>query len=277
MRYALALLAALLLPLAARAQGALTIEDKEALMDSLGAQPVRYRVTQNGDVFAERGSEVLARVRIGDSLEVRGIVNPYAYVTLPDGRAGKIGIEYLRFTRGDIQALMAAGEAFTTTVERREMERERVEAAYREAGAAVQIEDLFAISTARSGNARVALFYRYLHPTQQLKYLRVTVQPYNRVGDRLTDDVSRRGEFVLNVTGPLSADVVGEVAEWNDVWFNSATSCARITRVEVTYMDDSREVFVRDLPDVFGPGYVNGCSVDEQAARMERMMLRGGR
>ena len=76
------------------------------------------------------------------------------------------------------------------------------------------------------------------------------VSPFDRVGGRVSDRISKRGRKSLRYIGPLDPgytngkkDFIGQSKTsgvWSNVWYNNSIACATIDEVEVTYMDDTK-------------------------------------
>lgn len=100
-------------------------------------------------------------------------------------------------------------------------------------------------------------------PGRTVKYLRATVVPYNRVGDRVRDSFGTSSARVM-ATGPFEAAVDPEHFTWENLWFDvGSLSCVVITRLEIEYMDGRTVIYARDLPQVFDE-FRNECSVSAQ-------------
>lgn len=73
-----------------------------------------------------------------------------------------------------------------------------------------------------------------------IKYIRYTVTPYNRVGDRMSGEIRRLSRVELTETGPIAqSSTFGGGSIWDNVWYNHQISCVRISEIEIDYMDGS--------------------------------------
>lgn len=96
---------------------------------------------------------------------------------------------------------------------------------------------------------------------EKLKYIRYWVSPFNAVGDKVQGETRRRDEAALRVTGPVEADGDEDWSTWKNVFYNSSIVCAEINKVEITYMDDSRDTWVGDeLKEIILAHMQNDCS-----------------
>ena len=75
-----------------------------------------------------------------------------------------------------------------------------------------------------------------------IKYATVYLTPYNAVGDVMTCSVTHHATYGVEITGPI-----GEGEAWegtcDSMWYNHTIVSAEIDRVEVIYMDETRELF----------------------------------
>ena len=88
-----------------------------------------------------------------------------------------------------------------------------------------------------------------------IKYISFKLSPFNKVGDRTSDRITRRGRKSLRYIGPLEPGFTNAKKElygqnttagyWENVWYNHSIACATIDEVEVTYMDDTK-VHIKD-------------------------------
>ena len=73
---------------------------------------------------------------------------------------------------------------------------------------------------------------------REIKYVNFTVLPFNRVGDVVASRIGSRTHYTGRYTGPLrSGQVLGGV--WRNAWYNFSITCAELTNLRVTFMDDS--------------------------------------
>ena len=121
-----------------------------------------------------------------------------------------------------------------------------------------------AIADAEYVGSELDIRFGFHDPGRTVKYVRATVVPYNRVGDRITGSFGKSSAKLV-ATGPFEASVDPTSLEWENVWFDvSDLSCVRVTRLEIEYMSGPKRIFVRDLPQVFDE-WRNSCTVEAQA------------
>jgi len=76
-----------------------------------------------------------------------------------------------------------------------------------------------------------------------IKYISFRVDPYNAVGDVVPCDI--RGYYQsFRVTGPVqSGKVYGYGTYWDCAWYNSTIKNAKVTSVEIIFMDEKTVEF----------------------------------
>lgn len=93
--------------------------------------------------------------------------------------------------------------------------------------------------------------------SRPIKYIDITVRPYNRVGDLTKDDFGRDVQRV-QVIGPLNSKKISDVTFNNMFWDESDTiEYLVITYMKITFMDNS----VKELKNInphLGEGVFNG-------------------
>jgi hypothetical protein len=90
------------------------------------------------------------------------------------------------------------------------------------------------------------------------KYVDITVEAYNRVGDA----IYHRGQTVskLRFTGPLQPRRSSGPTLWPAIWQDAAISCLLMKRVDVTYMDGTLVTIEGPaLRPVIAPGLNSPC------------------
>lgn len=74
---------------------------------------------------------------------------------------------------------------------------------------------------------------------KMIKYLRVTVVPYNAVMDPVHCHVRGRSSVTLEDVGPWVPNGT-DIGGWENVWYNSTISYLSLERVEIEYMDGTK-------------------------------------
>jgi hypothetical protein len=92
-----------------------------------------------------------------------------------------------------------------------------------------------------------------------LKYVRFWFEPYDRVGTKLSSDLSSKVEGGVQSTGPFEPKIPRNKNEFDPVWYNRSIHCIEMTRVEVVYMDDQVRSFDRSQTDQMMAGFENSC------------------
>ena len=75
---------------------------------------------------------------------------------------------------------------------------------------------------------------------KSIKYLKFTLTPYNRVNDDVRSEISHQNSSVFSYTGPLNPNGKADLF-WENAWYNTTIVGARIDKVEIEYMDGSKE------------------------------------
>jgi hypothetical protein len=75
---------------------------------------------------------------------------------------------------------------------------------------------------------------------KQIKYLKIDVEFYNRVMDRVYSTIRMLKEFNLTVTGPLNKGDKVNQQQWEPV-YNNDIDCMLIKSITIEYMDGSSE------------------------------------
>jgi len=97
-----------------------------------------------------------------------------------------------------------------------------------------------------------------------IKYISYTVEPYNAVGDVVRGEISRKSLKRIRETGPIaSGERTSRGSIWENVWYNHSIRCIKITRVNITYMDESSRSFTSavSIQKMLRPGVKNSCVV----------------
>lgn len=92
-----------------------------------------------------------------------------------------------------------------------------------------------------------------------IKYIHIFINPYNGVGDSVSDQITGQKTIKYTLTGPVDFLKPSElIAE--QLFYSSTAVCVQINKVEIEYMDGTKEIYIRDLPQLFLPSMVNDCS-----------------
>ncbi len=98
----------------------------------------------------------------------------------------------------------------------------------------------WAEGTNRSG--KTGLEFKYCNGTgKTIKYIIFTCIPYNSVNDVVSCEVTGDVVMRFQVTGPIGYGSVWLYTQFEDGWYNPTIKSAKITKVEIQYMDGSAE------------------------------------
>ncbi len=90
-----------------------------------------------------------------------------------------------------------------------------------------------------------------------IKYAKFSMIPYNAVGDAVGSSVGDHSEFTLKFTGPIEPGKYQGV-QGENCWYNSTIKSARISKVEIQYMDGTEKTLTSFDPFPVPKG---GCYV----------------
>lgn len=107
----------------------------------------------------------------------------------------------------------------------------------RKAGVPVVITDIFPDGPNSIGGVNVVIYF--LNTSDKpIKYITYEVVPYNRVRDIVGSEIGGKRKASLRKTGPIAPNEKSR-AEWKNVWYNSTIECARLTGMNIDFMDGS--------------------------------------
>lgn len=95
-----------------------------------------------------------------------------------------------------------------------------------------------------------------------IKYLVYNARAYNAVGDPVVGEISRSSITKVRETGPIPPNGRSSpYGVWSNSWYNHSIRCARITRVEVIFMDGGRMAFSSEgqIKKLLRPDVSNFC------------------
>ena len=98
--------------------------------------------------------------------------------------------------------------------------------------------------------------------SSSIKYINVTIKPYNAVGDVAPSSIGQKTTAHLEFTGPLSHDEKVKTGSWAPVWYNSTIECLRIESVKILFMNGKSASFSgKELSKALAPNLKNSCRV----------------
>ncbi len=96
-----------------------------------------------------------------------------------------------------------------------------------------------------------------------IKYLEINAVAYNAVGDRVRGQIRRTSTRTVIGTGPYrpGMSIGNKILE--NAWYNHTVRCAIMTRVKITYMDNTTRTFssLSSIQPLLRPGVTNSCRV----------------
>lgn len=104
------------------------------------------------------------------------------------------------------------------------------------------------------------LNFQNLKRGTSIDYLRITVQPYNRVGDPLTER-NYGGRRTVSAVGPAPAGVDDVYTyESDDLWYTDMVECVRLVSIQAEYQDGRSTTWRRSVGTLFDGGRWDNCS-----------------
>jgi hypothetical protein len=98
------------------------------------------------------------------------------------------------------------------------------------------------------------------NPKSAIKYLTVSVTPFNAVGDVVRSSIGGISTTSIKVTGPISFEDETKILQWDAIWYNPTINCAKVNSISVEYMNGSRFTFAgTSLQGALGSEVVNTC------------------
>ena len=94
-----------------------------------------------------------------------------------------------------------------------------------------------------------------------IKYLTFTGTPYNAVGDRVRGEIRRSSSFSCKDTGPYASNLSTGNRRCENAWYNHTIQCVKVTRVKITYMDNTTRNFTSpsSIQQLLRPSVSNSC------------------
>ncbi len=106
---------------------------------------------------------------------------------------------------------------------------------------------------------------------QIIKYIDITVQTFNPVGDPVICDITKSSQHKLRITGPIYplTEITGDIGsncsyfEFENVAYNSTASCIRLIGVKVTFKGNVVVAFNSSkVPSIIDKQTKNDCSFE---------------
>ncbi len=113
----------------------------------------------------------------------------------------------------------------------------------------IRITKLSCSSPNSADGVGINLHFINMHPEKTIKYLEVTVIPYNAVGDTQYCDIRNYSRYTCEATGPY-APGKGLTAKdnwwWPNAWYNSTIRSIKLSGVSIEYMDGTHVTLTKD-------------------------------
>ena len=118
----------------------------------------------------------------------------------------------------------------------------------------VIIDNLFPSSPNSAGGVDCYLGVEYIN-NKIIKYARYDFEAFNAVGDKV---VGRYNDILHgSVTGPI--EPVETNHHWENAWYNNTITCVKLIKVELEYMDGSKDIYIEEIPKLF-LGWYKDCT-----------------
>lgn len=125
----------------------------------------------------------------------------------------------------------------------------------------ILIQEMRVIRGDSTAGVGLKIKFRYLNYSKTIKYLFVTVVPYNAVGDVQMSATGGQSVFTGRIAGPIEADVINTNSTyWENAWNSNTVTCVKITKVKVEYVDGSTHTYIDEIPKILASNIVNDCN-----------------
>ncbi len=104
----------------------------------------------------------------------------------------------------------------------------------------IRITKLNCSSPNSAGGVGINLHFINMHPEKTIKYLEVTVVPYNAVGDTQYCDIRDYSRYTCEATGPYAPGKGLTASDnwwWPNAWYNNTIKSIELKGVFIEYMD----------------------------------------
>lgn len=135
--------------------------------------------------------------------------------------------------------------------------------AARSAGLPILVDAIGVSSPNSAGGVNFRVGYTNLSD-KPIKYIRDTGRAFNAVGDTVRGDIRGSTTSSSTYTGPLKPNGSTGLLSAENAWYNSSIRCARLIRIEITYMDNTTRTFSSpsSIQPLLRPGVKDSCSVN---------------
>lgn len=104
----------------------------------------------------------------------------------------------------------------------------------------IRITELSCSSPNSAGGVGINLHFVNMHPEKTIKYLYVTVYPYNAVGDMMDCDIRDYSSYTCEATGPFGPGQGINASTgwwWPNAWYNWNIKYIELSSVRIVYTD----------------------------------------
>lgn len=97
--------------------------------------------------------------------------------------------------------------------------------------------------------------------SQTIKYVTLTLMPYNAVGDVAPSEIGEKTTARVRFTGPITPDDM-DSGTWEPLWYNHSIRCIELVDVEIIYMNGSKKYYSAQEKDKMLVGTAKkSCSI----------------
>lgn len=128
--------------------------------------------------------------------------------------------------------------------ERLDLERQPQLKTMKEDGLPIALHALGSSSPDSAGGTSVRFtYYPLVDSSNPIKYIRLTVTPYNAVGDMVSSTVNGKTKAELLITGPLHGHERSIRARFGEVWYNHSIDRVYLNKLEIEMMDGTAYIY----------------------------------
>ncbi len=112
-----------------------------------------------------------------------------------------------------------------------------------------------------AGGVSIYYAFEHLDSTRTVREVTFSITPFNADGAKEKGLNSGASTKRLRRFGPITVHDGERQYQFENVWYNSAISCAQIDRVDIVYTDGSRVSHRQDLAPVLSSSIPNDCTI----------------
>lgn len=105
------------------------------------------------------------------------------------------------------------------------------------------------------------VYQQFINPSHKVfKYVRTYYTAQDRVLETVKSEVGGKVVAGTKAIGPYSFGAITDYLNFGPLWYNGSIKCVTITRVEITYMDDTSTVIEGpDVAKIVQRGQIRSC------------------